>query len=106
MEQFRRGALVFDVIDEGPADGPVVILLHGFPNQNIMWRRITPRLTAAGYRCLAPRQRGYSPGARPTGRRHYRVDELAGDIRTLIDVSGAERVHLVGHDWGGAVAWR
>ena len=106
MDQFRRGDLVFDLIDEGPADGPVVILLHGFPSQNIMWRRITPQLTARGYRCLAPRQRGYSPGARPTRRRDYRIDELAEDIRTLIDASGAERVHLVGHDWGGAVTWR
>jgi pimeloyl-ACP methyl ester carboxylesterase len=106
MEQFRRGDLVFDVIDDGPADGPVVILLHGFPNQHIMWRRITPELTAAGYRCLAPRQRGYSPGARPTRRRDYRADELAGDIKTLIDASGAHRVHVVGHDWGGAIAWR
>jgi pimeloyl-ACP methyl ester carboxylesterase len=106
MEQFRRGELVFDVIDEGPADGPVVILLHGFPNQNIMWRRITPRLAAEGYRCLAPRQRGYSPGARPARRRDYRADDLAEDIRTLIDASGAQRVHLVGHDWGATVAWR
>jgi pimeloyl-ACP methyl ester carboxylesterase len=101
MEQFRRAALVFDVIDAGPADGPVVVLLHGFPEQHTMWQSIIPRLTAQGYRCLAPRQRGYSPRARPTRRRDYRVDELAQDIRTLIDASGAQRVHLVGHDWGG-----
>ena len=77
MEQFRRGELVFDVIDAGPADGPVVVLLHGFPEQNTMWQSIIPRLTAQGYRCLAPRQRGYSPGARPKRRRDYRVGELA-----------------------------
>lgn len=106
MDRFRRGDLVFDVIDEGPADGPVVILLHGFPQQNTMWQAVIPQLTTQGYRCLAPRQRGYSPGARPTRRRDYGVDELAEDVRTLIDASGAERVHLVGHDWGGAVAWR
>jgi pimeloyl-ACP methyl ester carboxylesterase len=106
MEQFSRGELTFDVIDEGPADGAVVILLHGFPSQNIMWQAITPRLTAKGYRCLAPLQRGYSPGARPTRRRDYRVDDLVTDIRTLIDASGAQKVHLVGHDWGGALAWR
>jgi pimeloyl-ACP methyl ester carboxylesterase len=87
MEQFRRGELVFDVIDAGPADGPVVVLLHGFPEQHTMWQPIITRLTAQGYRCLAPRQRGYSPGARPARR------------------SGAERVHLVGHDWGAGVAW-
>jgi pimeloyl-ACP methyl ester carboxylesterase len=106
MDEFRRGKLVFDVIDAGPADGPVVVLLHGFPEQNAMWQTIIPRLTAQGYRCLAPRQRGYSPGARPPRRRDYRVDELAEDIRTLIDASGAQRVHLVGHDWGATVAWR
>jgi pimeloyl-ACP methyl ester carboxylesterase len=106
MEQFHRGELVFDVIDAGPADGPVVVLLHGFPEQNTMWQAIIPRLTAQGYRCLAPLQRGYSPGARPTRRRDYRIDELAEDIRTLIDASGADRVHLVGHDWGATLAWR
>jgi pimeloyl-ACP methyl ester carboxylesterase len=106
MDQFRRGELVFDVIDAGPADGPVVVLLHGFPEQNTMWQSIIPRLAAQGYRCLAPLQRGYSPGARPTRRRDYRVDELAEDVRTLIDASDAQRVHLVGHDWGATVAWR
>src|SRR6185312_11290949 len=85
---------------------PVVVLLHGFPEQNTMWQSIIPALTAKGYRCLAPRQRGYSPGARPKRRRDYRVDELAEDIRALIDASGAHRVHLVGHDWGATVAWR
>ena len=106
MEQFRRGELVFDVIDSGPADGPVVVLLHGFPEQNTMWQSITSRLAAQGYRCLAPRQRGYSTGARPTRRRDYRISELAEDVRALIDASGVQRVHLVGHDWGATVAWR
>lgn len=105
MEQFRRGDLVFDVIDAGPADGPVAVLLHGFPEQNTMWQPVIDRLTAQGYRCLAPLQRGYSPGARPTRRRDYRDTELGQDITTLIDASGAQRVHLVGHDWGAAVAW-
>jgi pimeloyl-ACP methyl ester carboxylesterase len=106
MKQFRRGELVFDVIDEGPADGPVVILLHGFPEQHTMWQVIIPQLTAQGYRCLAPLQRGYSDGARPPRRRDYKIDDLAEDVRALIDASGARRVHLVGHDWGGAIAWR
>ncbi len=105
MEQFRRGEFVFDVIDAGPADGQVVVLLHGFPEQNTMWRPVIDRLTAQGYRCLAPLQRGYSPGARPTRRRDYRASELRQDIATLIDASGAQRVHLVGHDWGATVAW-
>lgn len=105
MDQFRRGDLAFDVIDAGPADGQVVVLLHGFPELNTMWRPVVERLTAQGYRCLAPLQRGYSPGARPKRRRDYRASELVEDIRTLINHSGAQRVHLVGHDWGALVAW-
>jgi pimeloyl-ACP methyl ester carboxylesterase len=105
MQQFRRGDLVFDVHDSGPADGPVVILLHGFPQNNTCWDAITPRLTAQGYRCLAPNQRGYSPGARPRARLAYRTAELVADVGALIDASGANEVHLVGHDWGAAVAW-
>ena len=73
MEQFRRGGLVFDVIDNGPADGPVVVLLHGFPQLNTSWGAVMARLTAHGYRCLAPNQRGYSPGARPLRRRAERA---------------------------------
>jgi pimeloyl-ACP methyl ester carboxylesterase len=105
MDQFRRGDLVFDVIDAGPADGQVVVLLHGFPEIHTMYRPVIDRLSAEGYRCLAPLQRGYSAGARPKRRRDYRADDLVGDVLRLIDVSGAERVHLVGHDWGAAVAW-
>ncbi len=105
MDQYRRGEFVFDVIDDGPADGPVVVLLHGFPQQSVSWEPIISLLTAAGFRCLAPNQRGYSPGARPTRRRDYRATELVEDALALIDASGADRVHLVGHDWGAAVAW-
>ncbi|MGV0742847.1 alpha/beta fold hydrolase [Mycolicibacterium sp. XJ870] len=105
MDQYRRGDLVFDVIDVGPADGPVVVLLHGFPQQNTSWEAVIARLTAEGFRCLAPNQRGYSPGARPTRRRDYLMSELVRDTVALIEASGAERVHLVGHDWGAGVAW-
>ena len=105
MEQYHRGELTFDVIDAGPADGPVVVLLHGFPQFNTSWNAVIDRLTAQGYRCLAPNQRGYSPGARPLRRRDYRMPEIVEDIRALIDASGAERVHLAAHDWGAAAAW-
>ncbi|WP_396904563.1 alpha/beta fold hydrolase [Mycolicibacterium phlei] len=81
------------------------MLLHGFPQFNISWTDVISRLTAAGYRCLAPNQRGYSPGARPPRRRDYRAPELARDVRALIEASGAERVHLVGHDVGATVGW-
>ena len=105
MDQYRRAGLVFDVRDAGPADGPVVVLLHGFPQHNDSWDAVVDKLTAQGYRCLAPNQRGYSPGARPSRRRDYRMSELVADVAALIDDSGAKRVHLVGHDWGAAVAW-
>jgi alpha/beta hydrolase fold len=105
VEQFRRGQYVFEVSDAGPADGPVVVLLHGHPQSNSAWEAVIPRLTERGYRCLAPNQRGHSPGVRPGRRRDYRVSELVADVGALIDESGAERVHLVGHDWGALVAW-
>jgi len=105
MDQYRRGDLVFDVIDEGPVDRPVVVLLHGPPQFNTSWKAVVTRLTAEGYRCLAPNQRGFSPGARPARRRDYRMEELAEDVRALIDASGAQRVHLVGYDFGAGVAW-
>lgn len=105
MDSFRRGDLVFDVRDSGPADGPVVVLLHGFPQTSASWEQVTQALVAEGYRCLAPDQRGYSPGARPSRRADYRIGELVEDVLALVEASGAERVHLVGHDWGAAAAW-
>lgn len=105
MDQFQRDGLVFDVRDAGPSDGPVVVLLHGFPQHNDSWDAVIERLVAQGYRCLAPNQRGYSAGARPTRRRDYRTSALVADVGALIDASGAQRVHLVGHDWGALVAW-
>ena len=105
MNQFRNGDLVFDVRDEGPADGDVVILLHGFPQTKAAWDDVIPGLASAGYRVLAPDQRGYSPGARPTGRRSYTGAHLVGDVLALADAAGADSFHVVGHDWGGAVAW-
>lgn len=105
MDEFRRGDLTFEVLDTGPADGPVVLLLHGFPQFNTCWTDIAQRLTEKGYRCVAPNQRGYSPGARPPRRRDYVGEELVGDVLALIDALGVEKVHLVGHDWGAAVAW-
>ncbi|NMR21644.1 alpha/beta fold hydrolase [Cellulomonas fimi] len=103
--QFRRGSLVFDVRDEGPLAGAPVVLLHGFPQDSRAWDRVAPSLHHAGLRTLAPDQRGYSPGARPGGRRAYAIPELADDVLALLDDRGLERAHVVGHDWGGTVAW-
>jgi pimeloyl-ACP methyl ester carboxylesterase len=105
VNEFTRGGFTFDVSDSGPADGPVIVLLHGYPENRTSWDAVTPLLTAAGFRVLAPDQRGYSPRARPRRRRDYRVSELVEDIVVLVEASGADKVHLVGHDWGGAVAW-
>jgi pimeloyl-ACP methyl ester carboxylesterase len=101
---FQHDGLGFDVDDSG-GDGDVVLLLHGFPQTKASWRHVTPVLVDAGYRVLAPDQRGYSPGARPEGRRAYSLDKMVGDALALADAAGARRFHVVGHDWGGAVAW-
>ncbi|MCD0453307.1 alpha/beta fold hydrolase [Actinocorallia sp. API 0066] len=107
ITSFARGGWVFDVVDGGPLDGDVVVLLHGFPQTSSSWDRLAPLLHAAGYRTLAPDQRGYSPRARPRGRFAYRLSELVADVVALIEEArlGGRKVHVVGHDWGAAVAW-
>ncbi len=82
-----------------------MLLLHGFPQDRTSWRQVTPRLHAAGLRTLAPDQRGYSPGARPRPRRAYRLEHLVADALAVLDAAGVARAHVVGHDWGGGVAW-
>jgi pimeloyl-ACP methyl ester carboxylesterase len=104
VTQVERDGLVLDVLDEGPPDGEPVVLLHGFPERATSWRHVAPILNAAGYRTLAMDQRGYAPGARPKRRRDYRMPELVGDVKALIDRVGGS-AHLVGHDWGAAAAW-
>jgi pimeloyl-ACP methyl ester carboxylesterase len=105
MESFTHDGWEFDVTDSGPPDGVPVILLHGFPQNHHAWDRVAPLLVDAGYRVLAPDQRGYSPGARPPERRAYRLESLTDDVVALADQAGAARFHVIGHDWGGAVAW-
>ncbi len=108
ITSFTRDGLVFDVRDTGPADGQAVLLLHGFPERATSWRLVEPLLHEHGLRTLAPDQRGYSPGARPAGRRAYRAGELVADVAVLAEQAGEQvggPVHLVGHDWGAAVGW-
>lgn len=93
------------VIDAGPADGPVVVLAHGFPELAFSWRHQIPALAAAGYRVLAPDQRGYGGSSRPEAVEAYDIAALTGDLVGLIDAVGAERAAIVGHDWGATVAW-
>ena len=100
------GPLEFDAVVAGPPHGPVVILLHGFPQTKRCWRDQIPALAAAGYRVVAPDQRGYSPGARPAAVADYKAGALVADTLAFIDWTGADRAHLVGHDWGATVAWQ
>jgi pimeloyl-ACP methyl ester carboxylesterase len=104
----NRDGLTFDVHELGPPDGDPVLLLHGFPQRGESWHAVATRLAERGYRTLAPDQRGYSPQARPNGRDAYRLEEMVADALAVVDglVGPAARVHLVGHDWGAAIAWR
>ena len=100
------GELTFDVRLAGPDAGELVLLLHGFPQTSWSWRNQIGALADAGYRVAAPDQRGYSPGARPTATEAYARDALVGDVLGLATALGHDRFHLVGHDWGGSVAWQ
>jgi pimeloyl-ACP methyl ester carboxylesterase len=89
---------------ENPSGEPV-ILLHGFPETSAMWADPMAKLADEGYRCFAPDQRGYSPGARPERVEDYTYDLLAADVMALADAVGFERFHFIGHDWGSIVGW-
>ena len=103
--QIALGDLTFDVRTAGPDDGEVAILLHGFPQTSYEWRHQIRALAEAGFRVVAPDQRGYSPGARPADTADYALPLLVQDVLGLADAVGAERFHVVGHDWGAIVAW-
>ncbi|MDQ6648639.1 MAG: alpha/beta fold hydrolase [Actinomycetota bacterium] len=104
--EIPAGEFTFTVREEGPPDGPLVLFLHGFPQSSHEWRHQLAAVGAAGYHAVAPDLRGYSPGARPTGVERYRANELVGDVVGIADALGADRFHLVGHDWGAALAWQ
>ncbi len=89
----------------GPSHGPLVVLLHGFPECWVSWRHQLPALAAAGFRAVAPDLRGYGGSDKPRGVAAYRIEKLAGDVAGLIGALGRERADVVGHDWGGIVAW-
>jgi pimeloyl-ACP methyl ester carboxylesterase len=99
------GEFSFTVDIAGPADGAPVLLLHGFPETRRMWAPLVDALGAAGYRAIAPDQRGYSAGARPAATEAYATQHLLADALGLMDVLGCQRFHLVGHDWGGQLSW-
>jgi pimeloyl-ACP methyl ester carboxylesterase len=93
------------VAESGPRDGPPLILLHGFPETWRCWRHQIEPLAEAGYRVMAPDQRGYGRSARPRSTASYAIDLLVADVLGLIESSGWPKASVVGHDWGGVVAW-
>ncbi len=95
--------LRFHVLAEGDVERPLVLLLHGFPELCESWRDVMPRLAEAGLYAIAPDLRGYGKTDKPRG--GYDLDSLTRDMRGLIATLGRDRVHVVGHDWGGAIAY-
>jgi pimeloyl-ACP methyl ester carboxylesterase len=101
----RVGEVALHAVEAGPPDGPLVVLLHGFPEFWYGWQHQIGPLAAAGFRVVAPDQRGYNLSDKPRGIGAYALDRLAADVAGLADALGRERFRLVGHDWGGLVAW-
>ncbi len=92
-------------VEDTGGDGEPVVLLHGWPDSARLWRHQVPQLADAGYRVIAPDLRGFGRSARPGDVRAYRVTESVADVVGVLDQLGVERCHLVGHDWGAALAW-
>ena len=103
--KIHANGLTFDAREAGPKNGELVIMLHGFPQSSYEWRNQMPELARAGYHVVAPDQRGYSPGARPTSDADYTIDHMVADTIAIADHFHAQKFHLVGHDWGAGVAW-
>src|SRR3954464_8332941 len=101
--------LSFDTLTAGPPDAPLVLLLHGFAESMHCWRAQVTALADAGYRAVAPSQRGYSPRARPDpgDAASYHIERLMDDAIAIVAACGygERRFHLAGHDWGGSIAW-
>jgi pimeloyl-ACP methyl ester carboxylesterase len=103
--QISTNGIRLHVVQTGPVTGPLVLLLHGFPEFWYGWRHQLPALAAAGYRVWAPDLRGYNESEKPQSIAAYRLEVLAADIIGLMDAAGQEQACLVGHDWGGVITW-
>lgn len=101
----ETGEVTLHVVDRGPVDGDPVVLLHGWPDSTHLWRHQIPALAAAGFRVVAPDQRGFGRSDAPTDRSSYRIRSIIGDFQAVLTDTGFDAVHLVGHDWGAAIAW-
>lgn len=104
IREVAANGLTFEVAEAGAGDH-LVLCLHGFPELNYSWRHQMPLLAGMGYRVWAPNQRGYSDGARPGAVSEYSADRIVADAAALFDASGAKKLTLMAHDWGGAIAW-
>jgi len=102
----ETNGVLLHVVTAGPEDGPLVVLLHGFPEFWYSWRHQIPALADAGYRVVAPDMRGYNRSEKPSGVDAYHIDELVSDVAGLVRAFDRESAHIVGHDWGGLVAWQ
>lgn len=105
FQDVRTNGITLRCAVAGPEGGPLVLLLHGFPECWWTWRRLFEPLAAAGYRVVAPDQRGYGASDKPRGIAAYSKDELARDVVGLIDAFGSEKACVVSHDWGAIVGW-
>ncbi|MFI5274123.1 MAG: alpha/beta fold hydrolase [Ktedonobacterales bacterium] len=103
MSEITANGLRFFVMDEG--QGVPVLLLHGFPDTSHVWRHQIPALVGAGYRTIAPDLRGRGRSERPQRVEDYALTTIVQDVAGIMDALGVERAHIVGHDWGAAVAW-
>jgi len=103
--QFDTGELWLHLVESGPVAGQPLLLLHGFPEFWYGWRGKIGPLAEAGYRVIAPDQRGYNLSDKPPGLRAYMIERLVADVIAIIQDAGADPVDLVGHDWGAIVAW-
>lgn len=100
----RIGGLSFNVLVEG--SGPDILLVHGFPDSNSVWRKQIPALVEAGYRVIAPDLRGFGESSIPEQTSDYKIDRFVDDLVAILDELEVDRVRLVGHDWGSAVGWQ
>ena len=102
---FNNGGVDLHAVASGPADGPLVILLHGFPEFWYSWRKQIGPLAGAGFRVVAPDQRGYNLSSKSPAVADYAVGNLTADVIAIADQLGRDKFFLGGHDWGAAVAW-
>jgi pimeloyl-ACP methyl ester carboxylesterase len=100
----EANGLTFEVAQAGAGDH-LALCLHGFPELNYSWRYQMSTLAKLGYRVWAPNQRGYGGSDKPVGIKNYTVGKIVADAAALFDASGASRLTIIGHDWGGAIAW-